>query len=146
MERRAVETVVEAPPQRCYEVAADFERYPEWLPDIQQVVVLDRDDAGRPVAVAFEVGAFGRSAQYILVYDYANAPHSFSWTQREGDITYALEGSYRFEPYGDGATSVHYELGVGLRVPLPGFVRRRAEALILSAALDELKVRAESGS
>ncbi len=144
VERTSVDMMVEAPPELCFQVAADMERYPEWLPDVLQVGVLERDGEGRPLAVAFQVGAFGRSANYILVYDYAEAPAAFSWSQRDGDLTYALDGSYRFHDGGDGTTKVHYELSVGLRVPIPGFVRRRAEALITQAALHDLSVRIES--
>ena len=36
---------IDAPPQRCYEVAIDYERYPEWAKDIKQATVLERDDA-----------------------------------------------------------------------------------------------------
>jgi ribosome-associated toxin RatA of RatAB toxin-antitoxin module len=144
VERTAAETVMRSSPDHCFAVASDVEHYPEWLPDVQQVVVLERDDEGRPRSVAFQVGAFGRSSSYILVYDYTEAPAAFSWSQREGDITYSLEGSYRFADNGDGTSTVHYELSVGLRVPLPGFVRRRAEALIVGAALGDLKTRVES--
>ncbi len=136
--------VMNASPKRCFMVASDFERYPEWLPEVQQVVVLERDEAGRPCVVAFQVGAFGRSANYILNYDFKEAPDAFSWSQREGDITYALDGTYRFGETGDQTTTVHYELSVGLRIPIPGFVRRRAEGLIVDAALRDLKARVES--
>jgi ribosome-associated toxin RatA of RatAB toxin-antitoxin module len=136
--------VVQAAPDLCFRVASDMESYPQWLPDVQQIGVLERDGEGRPCTVAFQVGAFGRSANYILIYDYSKAPDSFSWSQRDGDLTYALDGSYHFSANGDGLTLVHYELSVGLRVPIPGFVRRRAEALITQAALRDLKARVES--
>ena len=144
MERTAVDMVMNASPESCFMVASDFERYPEWLPEVQQVVVLERDVLGRPGVFAFQVGAFGRSANYILVYDFNEAPNAFSWSQREGDITYALDGSYQFSGAGDEKTTVHYELSVGLRIPIPGFVRRRAEGLIVDAALRDLKTRVES--
>jgi hypothetical protein len=69
-----------------------------------------------------------------------------SWTQRDGDITRSLEGSYRFVADGAGTTEVTYELSIDLRVPVPGFVRRRAEGNILHAALRDLKARVESAS
>ena len=42
-----------------------------------------------------------------------------------------------------GATDVVYELSIELVVPLPGFVKRRAEVRILNT-VKELKTRAES--
>ena len=34
---------VSVPPERCFAVVADIERYPEWAADIKQVTVLARD-------------------------------------------------------------------------------------------------------
>ena len=53
-----------------------------------------------------------------------------------------LDGEYRFEPDGD-ATHVVYELEVDLIIPLPGFVKRRAEHKIMHTALDELRAHVE---
>lgn len=143
-ERASERMVVEAPPERCYAVVADIERYPEWVADLKEVSVLERDESGRPKVVAFRAAAFGRSTRYTLEYDYAKAPAELSWVQREGDITSRLDGSYRFDPAGEGATEVTYSLDVELRVPLPGFIKRRAEGHILHAAVRDLKARVES--
>lgn len=135
---------VGAPPSRCYEVAAEFERYPEWAKDIKEVSVLDRDDEGRPRNVRYRAAAMGRSISYTLAYDYAGAPESFSWSLVEGDMVRRLDGSYRFDP-DDGRTRVTYQLSVDLALPLPGLVKRRAEGRIVGSALRELKKRAEEG-
>jgi hypothetical protein len=54
--------VVEASPARCFAVVADIERYPDWVGDLKEVHVLERDDESRPVVVAFRAAAFGRGA------------------------------------------------------------------------------------
>lgn len=137
--------VVEAPPERCFAVAADFERYPEWARDVKEAVVLERDEQGRATKVAFRVGAMGRTTRYTLAYDYTDAPRRLAWRLVEGDIMRRLDGAYEFVPTGgDGrATEVTYSLTVELVVPIPGFVKRRAEGKIIGTALDELKRRAE---
>ena len=43
-----------------------------------------------------------------------------------------------------GATEATYELTVGLRVPMPGLLKRRAEKTIIDTALKGLKNRVES--
>ena len=146
MEHTAEELVVAGSPQRCFAVVTDVERYPEWVADVKEVHVLEHDDQGRASIVKFRAGAFGRSASYVLSYDYSNAPDEVSWMQKEGDITNRLDGRYLFRPAGDGATDVRYELAVELRVPIPGFVKRRAEGHILHAAVRDLKARVESGA
>jgi hypothetical protein len=54
----------------------------------------------------------------------------------------SLNGAYSFLEV-DGGTQVFYELDIELVIPLPGFVKRRAEARILDS-VKELKSRAES--
>ena len=146
MERTAEAMEILGSPERCFAVVADVERYPEWVADVKEVRVLERDAEGRALVVAFRAGAFGRSTSYVLAYDYAHAPGEISWTQREGDITSRLDGRYRFAAGDSSSTMVDYELAVELRVPIPGFVKRRAEAHILHAAVRDLKARIESGA
>ena len=61
----------------------------------------------------------------------------------KGDIQRSIEGAYRFEPTNDGSTLVQYDLAIELVVPLPGFVKRRAERRILNA-IKEMKAYAEA--
>ena len=49
-----------------------------------------------------------------------------------------------FAPNGDGGTEVTYHLEVEMKVPLPGFIKMRAQSRIMSIALRELKARVES--
>jgi ribosome-associated toxin RatA of RatAB toxin-antitoxin module len=136
--------IVRASPETCYEVVVDFERYPEWATDIKQVEVSERDDSGRAAVVSFRAAAFGRSTSYTLSYDYAGAPQELTWVQTRGDLTSRLDGAYVFEPTVDGDTEVVYRLVVELKVPIPGFVKRRAEGRIMQTALKNLKARVES--
>jgi ribosome-associated toxin RatA of RatAB toxin-antitoxin module len=135
---------VAAPPERCYAVVTDVERYPEWAADIKLVTVDRRDDEGRPLLCTFRAAAFGRSTSYTLEYDYSDAPHALSWRQTRGDITTKLDGRYTFDPSVGGGTDITYHLEVELRVPIPGFIKLRAASRIMSTALRELKARAES--
>jgi uncharacterized membrane protein len=133
---------IEAPPQRCYEVAVDFERYPEWAKDVKQVDVLERDDENRGARVEYRAAALGRSTRYVLEYDYAEAPAAFSWKLVEGDMLRQLDGRYGFEPDSEG-TRVSYKLTADPSIPLPGFIKRRAASKIIGTALKELKREAE---
>lgn len=136
--------VVAAPPERCFAVAADVERYPEWATDVKEVTVHERDAEGRPRLVTFRTAAFGRSTTYTLEYDLSEAPRVLAWRLTQGDITTKLDGSYVFEPSGDGGTELTYHLEVEIRVPIPGFIKMRAQSRIMSTALRDLKARAET--
>jgi ribosome-associated toxin RatA of RatAB toxin-antitoxin module len=136
---------VAAAPQRCIDVALDFERYPDWAPDIKESTVIERDERGRATRVGFRAAAMGRSATYVLQYRYSEDNRRIEWSLIEGDIMRALDGTYVFEQAADGTTDVTYHLSVELVVPIPGFVKRRAEGKIMGTALRELKHRVELG-
>ncbi|MFM8310381.1 MAG: SRPBCC family protein [Ilumatobacteraceae bacterium] len=140
-DRASQSITIAAAPERVWQIATDVERYPEWARDIKSVSVLSRDAAGRPTEVEFRASALGRSTHYTLRYDYAEAPSVLAWHMVKGDIMRSIEGAYHFSPSGDG-TEVRYDLAIELVVPLPGFVKRRAEVRILNT-VRELKARAE---
>lgn len=137
---------VSAPPERCFAVVADIQRYPEWAADIKEVTVHERGPDDRPLLVTFRAAAFGRSTSYTLAYDYADAPHTLAWRLTKGDITTKLDGSYIFDAAEGGGTDITYHLEVELRVPIPGFIKMRAQGRIMSTALRELKARVESST
>ena len=140
----ATETIViDAPHERVWEIATDIARYPEWARDIKEVVIVATDDADRPLEVEFRASALGRSTHYTLKYDYSRAPGVLVWQMLEGDIERSIDGAFVFTPVDGGGTEVRYELAIDLVVPLPGFVKRRAEVRILNT-VRELKVRAEA--
>jgi hypothetical protein len=134
--------VVSAGLEACFAVTIDFDKYPEWAHDVKQATVLTRDSDGRPTVVEFRASALGRSTHYTLEYDYTHAPNKLSWHMSDGDIMRSIIGSYAFQTEGTG-TRITYDLAVELVIPLPGFVKRRAEMRILST-LKELKTRIES--
>lgn len=144
--------VIDAVPQACFDVAMRFEQYPEWAGDIKDVTVDERDAGGRGVLVRFRTAAFGRSTSYTLRYDYAEAPKVLSWVEVAGDLTSKLDGAYIFAdttvagPGGASrpATEVTYHLEAELKLPIPGFVKRRAEGRIMHTALRQLKARVEA--
>jgi uncharacterized protein YndB with AHSA1/START domain len=133
---------VAAPPERCFAVAVDFERYPDWARDVKHVAILDRDADGRASRVEYRVAGLGQSIRYVLRYDYGDAPHSFSWQLDESDKLRQLDGRYTFDADGDG-TRVAYDLAIDVAIPLPGLIRRQAARMIMGTALLELKKEVE---
>ena len=143
MSDRASQTsLINAPQQKCWDIALDFERYPDWAKDVKEAIVRGRDEEGRASLVEFRASALGRSTRYTLKYDYSEAPNRLSWHLVDGDIMRSIDGAYSFVEV-DGGTQVFYEIEIELVIPLPGFVKRRAEQRILDT-VKELKTRAEA--
>jgi ribosome-associated toxin RatA of RatAB toxin-antitoxin module len=145
-DQRTERTIVEATPESCYAIVADNGRYPEWASEIDEAEVRSRDEHGRPLDVGFVASAWGRRTRYTLRYDHSEAPTKLSWKLVEGDIMSCLDGWYRFSAVADEATEVEYSLSAELQVPIPGFVKRRAESRIIRNALSELATQVRAAS
>ena len=138
---------IEAPIERCFEIAADIENAPEWQGSLKDVEVLERDAERRPALVETESDAKVKSVKARLRFTY-DEPTGIQWVQEKGD-TKSLEGSWEFEDLGGGRTRATYALasdpgrmlGMLLRGPVEGQVRN----FLLGGAAEGLKERAESG-
>lgn len=147
MADQATETMeIAASADRILGVLLDFEAYPTWARDLKGVTVESVDAAQRGSEVTYRAAAMGRSTSYTLRYEYGDRPSRISWELVRGDIMRRLDGSYVLEPVPGAAdrTLVTYHLHVDLVVPLPGFVKRRAESKIIHTALRELRAHVES--
>ena len=142
MAEQATETMeIAAPAETILAVLLDFDAYPTWARDLKGVTVDSRDDEGRAREVTFRAAAMGRSTGYTLRYDHGD--DRLSWELVDGDIMRKLDGSYHLAPVTPGRTLVTYHLAVDLIVPLPGFVKRRAEQKIIHTALRELRAHVQ---
>jgi carbon monoxide dehydrogenase subunit G len=134
---------IEAQPEEIMEVIADYESYPDWVDGIRSAEVRSRDGRGRATEVDYEFAAMGFTASYTLAYEYAEDHAGVSWTTAKAsgavkDVT----GEYVLEAL-NGDTEVTYRLAVELNVPVPGFLKRRADRTAIRTALEGLKERVE---
>jgi ribosome-associated toxin RatA of RatAB toxin-antitoxin module len=134
--------VVEADVATVLETVASFDDYPEWQDEMKAAETLETDENGWGTKARFTVDAKVLSATFTLEYEYTET--SMSWTLVEGDKLTKNDGSYELKDLGDGRTEVTYTLEVGLSVPLPGMVRRRAAKQIVGSGLKGLKQRVET--
>ncbi len=139
--------MVSAAVEACFAVGADVAAYPDWVEDLRSAEVLSADERGWPLEARFEAVGLGRMTNYVLAYDLSQAPAVLAWNLVSGDLTREIEGRYRFDDVterpGLPLTSVRYDLTIDLAVPLPGFVKRRAEDRIVKSALERFKLRVE---
>ncbi len=121
-------TIIEAPIDAVYAVAADVEHSPRWQPEIKRAEVLERD-GDEQVLVETETDAKVRTLKSTLRFSY-DAPNGLSWRQESGDLK-SVEGSWSFAEEGEGRTKATYEmtvdlgrmLGMVIRGPLVGALR-----------------------
>ena len=137
---------IDAPIERCYEIAADVENAVEWQGSLKDVEVLERDGDRRPVLVETESDAKVKTVRAVLRFSY-DAPTGIRWVQEKGD-TKSLIGSWAFEDLGGGRTRATYALeadpGRMLGMLLRGPAESRVRDFLLGGAAEGLKEKAES--
>jgi uncharacterized membrane protein len=140
---RSVE--IEAPIERCYEIAADIENAPEWQGSLKDVEVLERDGERRASLVETESDAKVKSVRALLRFSY-EPPTGIRWVQEKGD-TKSLVGSWSFEDLGGGRTRATYALeadpGRILGMLLRGPAETKVRDFLVGNAADGLKEKAE---
>jgi len=143
-ERADGSTEIYGTPGEIMGIISDFDAYPEWVGQLEEVQVLERDREGRGTVVSFQVSTPMFPAEYTLRYTYAREDGGMSWTYVEGTLD-DLSGSYTLDPVDDQLTRVTYRLEVELDAPIPGLLKRQAAKQIVRSALSDLKRRVESG-
>jgi uncharacterized membrane protein len=137
---------IDAPIERCYEIAADVENATEWQGSLKDVEVLERDGDRRPVLVETESDAKVKSVRAVLRFSY-EPPTGIRWVQEKGD-TKSLTGWWGFEDLGEGRTRATYGLeadpGRMLGMLLRGPAESRVRDFLLGNAAEGLKQKAEA--
>ncbi len=134
--------VIDAPAERIMDVIADFPAYPEWAQGVHVAEVRSSFPDGRAEVVYFEIEATPIKDAYSLEYDW-QGDRRVDWTLVDGKMLRGLDGSYLLTAE-SGGTKVTYQLAVDLSIPMIGMLRRKAEKVIIDAALKGLKKRVES--
>jgi uncharacterized membrane protein len=142
---RSVE--IDAPIDRCFDIAADIEGAPEWQGSLKDVEVLERDGERRAELVETESDASVKTVKARLRFSYF-PDDRIEWVQEKGD-TKSLNGWWQFEDLGSGRTRATYGLAVDpgrmLGMLLRGPVEAKVRDFLLGGAAEGLKQKAESG-
>ena len=137
---------IDAPIERCFEIAANIDAAPAWQGSLQEVDVFERDSEKRATLVETKSDAKVKSVRALLRFNY-DEPTRIEWVQEKGE-TKSLRGWWEFLDLGGGRTRATYALetdpgrvlGMLLRGPMQGVVMD----FLLGGAADGLKRQAES--
>jgi Polyketide cyclase / dehydrase and lipid transport len=139
---------IDAPRERCYEIAADIGSSASWQGTLEQVDVLEHDDAGRALVVETVSDAMVKKVKSRLRFAY-DPPSGLTWDQEKGETKW-LTGSWVFEDLGEGRTRATYGLrtdpGRILGLLLRGPVEGKVKELLTKSAAEGLKGKAEKAS
>lgn len=140
MPKAVITAEIDVTPATLMGVITDFARYPEFIEDMAESVVLRREGDEWTVRFALKVI---RRLEYTLRLVRHSDLH-LSWSLVEG-VFKANTGSWHLEPLDGGArTRATYELELDLGMFVPGSVMKTLVERNLPAMMAAFKARAES--
>jgi len=131
--------IIDVPRREFFEVIRDYERYPEFLPDMEVVRVVERD--GDVVDVHFTLNMI-KQLRYTLRLTERPAD-GLDWVLLEGPFR-RNEGGWVLVDTPDGRTDASYSIEVSVGVFLPGTLVNKLVGQTLPATLMAFKARAEA--
>jgi len=140
---------INASPEEVMAVIADLAEYPNWSDGFTSVEVITTHGDGAAKDAAFGINTPVGKDVYEISYVWTGN-EAVSWKlnadeagKPKSSMMKKLIGSYTLRPDGDG-TKVTYELEIDPKIPMMGFMKKKAAATIVDQALNGLKKRVES--
>jgi len=140
------EVVVDAPPARVYEVAKEVESFPEFLPNVEEVSIREREGNRTVSEWVALVPEFRRTIRWVEedVWDDAEMRCKFHLLSGDWD---SYEGEWSFAPEGE-RTRVRLDIVYEYDVPLIGpLIKKLLHKLVTRNAEETLtgvRARAEA--
>jgi ribosome-associated toxin RatA of RatAB toxin-antitoxin module len=139
---------INATPEEVMAVIADLAEYPNWSDGFTSVEIITTHDDGAAKDAAFSISTPVGKDVYEISYSWSGN-EAVSWKLNDDDagkpkssMMKKLNGSYTLQPDGAG-TKVTYELEIDPKIPMMGFMKKKAAATIVDQALNGLKKRVE---
>jgi len=141
--------VIHAPRDRVFAVAQDNEAFPEFMADVQSIVVKERSDDGLRVVSEWVgiVPKFGNRIAWVEEDVWDETAGTCTFRQLSGDYD-QFEGVWTFTAEGENATRFDSHLDYRLEIPLVGglikAIIQKTMQNNLDATLKAIKDRCES--
>lgn len=139
----AAETVVVAAPlKRVLTTIRDVGSQPEWVKEILEVEVLEKNPDGTPATAHFSATAPVGKDEYTLAFEHAD--DGMSWSLVKGRLQTGQDATYTLRSLGRSRTEVTFDLTIHHNLPLPGFLRGRVIRGLVHSNIDGLKEYVEA--
>ena len=132
--------VFNAPIEKCFEIISDYERYPDFLPEVKKIRTSNR--RGAEVDVHYE-------AEVVKVIKYTvhmkeEKPNKVSWSFIDGEFMKDNKGGWVLEDAGNGTTKATYNVEIALGAFVPKALVTALADTQLPTLLANFKKRIES--
>lgn len=123
---------IKADPETVMKAVAAVDRLPEWSSAHKKITIESTHDDGRPHRVRMAVSILGINDEQVVDYTF-EGDDKVTWTLVESGQQNQQDGSYVLTPT-DSGTKVTFELTIDPKIPLPGFLVKKAQKTALETA------------
>ncbi|MFL5369600.1 MAG: type II toxin-antitoxin system RatA family toxin [Myxococcales bacterium] len=131
--------VIRASPEKVFEVISDFEKYPEFLPEVKKVKVESAQGDVKDVTYTIDIKA--KLISYTLRHT-PKRPHELSWTMVRGEMMKGNDGAWVLKAVAEG-TEATYKIDLRLGALVPSMIERKLAEQSLPGLLENFKKRIE---
>lgn len=124
---------VKADPATVMAALVAVERLPEWSSAHKTVTVESTYDDGRPLRVRMTASVVGITDEQVVDYSY-DGDKKLEWTLVSSTQQKQQDGSYILTPNATGGTHVEFALTIDPKIPVPGFLVKKAQKMALDTA------------
>ena len=141
MAQASKSVTVNVPPDKFYDVVADYEKYPEFLPEVKKVKV--QAGQGDAKEVTYTVDIKAKVINYTLKH-IGERPNVLRWSMIKGEMMKGNDGSWTLKPGAKpDTTDATYNIDLRLSALVPGFIEKALAEQSLPTLLANFKARAE---
>lgn len=130
------EITVNTPVDVVYSLAKQVERFPDIMPDVESVEVLERDGQNTITHWVGSIKQFNRTIQWTEEDEWDDETHTCKFRLKEGDFD-KYEGTWKFEETPEG-TRVCLDLEYEYNVPLIGAIIKALVRKLMQQNTDQM--------
>lgn len=133
--------VIDVTPEQLFDVVVDYEKYPQFLPEVKSAKVTFGSGSIKEVTYSIDIKA--KVISYTLKHT-AEKPGKVSWSFVRGEMMKGNDGSWTLKPAPGGGTEATYSIDLKLSALVPSFIEKALAEQQLPLLLANFKKRAES--
>lgn len=132
---------INASPEKAFEVITDFENYPQFLPEVKDVVIGNESAKGAVVSFTMHMV---KSVKLTLKFKLSK-PTTVSWELVQGDMMRSNSGSWKLTKLSGNKTKATYSVDVEFGLLVPNSLGTALIENNLPGMLKNFKKRIEKG-
>ena len=132
--------VINTPIEYIYDILCDYEKYPEFLPEIKRASLLQRQE--NVAYVEFELELIMRITYVLKIEE--TPTEGICWELSESRHLKSNHGGWYLNKVSDMSAKANYDIAVELKGIVPKSVMQRLTEKTLPLTLERFKDRAES--